>query len=151
MWPNPQKAHILWTLRGRRLMAVWGLLLRKINEAELLSNEVPRQCLLVRMIWLPNVDNRALGMILLLVVDANCTCKLDFGDYLIKIPNTLTVHLDIIFVKNCVFVIVRKWEHEIKFAREIYTSFFNVETLYVGRWRIPWVQASRIFHYFSKK
>ena len=34
--------------------------------------------------------------------------SLDFGDYLVKISKTLTVHLDIIFVKNGVFVFVRK-------------------------------------------
>ena len=40
--------------------------------------------------------------------------------------------------------------HKSKVARQIYTSFFNGETLDVGRERKLQAQASQIFHYFLK-
>ena len=41
-------------------------------------------------------------------------------------------------------------KRESKVARQMYTSFFNGETLYVGRGRKLQTQASQIFHYFLK-
>ena len=41
-------------------------------------------------------------------------------------------------------------KRESKVARQIYTSFFNGETLYVGSGRKLQAQASQIFHYFLK-